>query len=119
MSVPNPDCSSLRITDHQESGYVSSSNEQQQDLIPKKNKLNQSFRIRISLLLKKRHEKQQQQQIQNIIDEDPDHQHHDDHDEINQKKLTFSQRFDTIRRSFQLGNRNSINKGKRHLLSNE
>lgn len=123
--MPNPECSSLRLTDHQESSYVLSSNEQQQqqqDLVLKKNKLNRSFRTRISLLLKKRHEKQQQQQqlqIQNSIDEEPDHQYHDDQNEINNKKLTLSQRFDTLRRSFHLGNRNSTSKGKRYLLSNE
>jgi hypothetical protein len=121
MSVPNSDCSTLRISDHQESGYVSPINDQQQDLLTKKNKLNRSFRTRISHLLKKRHAKQQQQQqqIQNSIDEDPDHQHHDDQDEINNKKLTLGQRFDTLRRSFHLGNRNSTSKGKRYLLSNE
>ncbi len=124
MSVPNSDCSTLRVTDHQDSGYISSSNElqqqQQPDILTKKNKLNRSFRTRISLLLKKRHAKQQQQQqIQNCIDEDSDHQYHDDQDEINNKKLTLSQRFDTLRRSFHLGNRNSTSKGKRYLLSNE
>lgn len=122
ISVPNPDCSSLRISDLQESGYVSSSNDQQQDLFNKKNKLNRSFRTRISLLLKKRHAKQQQQQqqqTQNSIDEDVDHQHHDEQDENTNKKQTLSQRFDTIRRSFHLGSRNSTSKGKRYLLSNE
>ncbi len=116
ISLPNSDCLSLRITDHQESGYVSANNEPQEDLLIKKNKLNRSFRSRISLLLKKRHAKQQQQQqIQNSIDEEP----HEDPDELNTKKLTLSQRFDTIRRSFHLGNRNSTSKGKRYLLSNE
>lgn len=128
MSVPNTECASLRISDLQESGYVSSSNDQQQDLFNKKTKLNRSFRTRISLLLKKRHAKQQQQQhqeqqkhqpTQNSIDEEVDHQPHDDQDENINKKQTLSQRFDTIRRSFHLGSRNSTSKGKRHLLSNE
>jgi hypothetical protein len=110
MSLPNPECLSLRVTDHQESGYVSSSNEPQQNLLTKKTKLNRSFRTRISLLLKKSHAKQQQ--MQNSIDEETE-------DELNSKKSTLSQRFDTIRRSFHLGNRNSTAKGKRYLLSNE
>jgi len=122
VSVPNPDCSSLRISDLQESGYVSSPNDQQQDVFNKKDKLNRSFRSRISLLLKKRHAKQQQQQQQqtpNSIDEDVEQPHHDEQDENMNKKPTLSQRFDTIRRSFHLGTRNSTSKGKRHLLSNE
>ena len=118
MSVPNPVCSTFHISDLQESGYISSSNEPPKDVLIKKTKLNRSFRTRISLLLKKRHAKQQEQ-IPTTIDEDYDHQHSDVHDEINNKKLTLSQRFDTLRRSFHIGNRNSINKGKRHLLSNE
>ncbi|CAF0786124.1 unnamed protein product [Rotaria sordida] len=124
MSVPNQNCSTLCETENNEFDCVSSSNDQQQKSLTKKTKFNQSFRTRLSLLLQKSHIKQQQQQqqhvkIQNCIDEDPDYQHHDDHDDINHKKLTLSQRFDTLRRSFHLGNRNSVSKGKRHLLSNE
>ncbi|UJR33936.1 hypothetical protein I4U23_021355 [Adineta vaga] len=116
-SVPNPDCSTLNITDQQESGYVSSSNDSQS----KKNKFNRSFRVQISLLFKKRHAKQQQQQqqIQNSLDEDLDHQPYDDQDDFPLKKQTLGQRFDTLRRSLHLGNRNSLNKGKGYLLSNE
>ncbi|CAF3347108.1 unnamed protein product [Rotaria sp. Silwood1] len=120
ISVPNQNCSTLCETEHHEFDCASSSNDQQQNSLTKKSKFNQSFRTRISLLLQKRHAKQRQHvKIQNCVDEDLDHQHHDDDDEINHKKLTFSQRFDTLRRSFHLGNRNSTSKGKRHLLSNE
>ena len=119
ISVPNQHCATLNITEHQESGYVSSSNDQSQNLSTKKIKFNRSFRTRISLLFKKRHEKQQQQQLQNCIDDDLDHQHHDDQEDINEKKLTLGQRFDTLRRSLHLGNRNSMSKGKGYLLSNE
>jgi hypothetical protein len=120
ISLPNQDCSTLSVTEQQESGYVSSSNDQQHNLLTKKTKFNRSFRTRISLLFKKRHAKQQQQQIHNCIDEDADHQHYDDQDENNNnKKLTLSDRFDTLRRSFHPGNRDSTSKGKRYLLSNE
>ncbi|CAF0799925.1 unnamed protein product [Adineta steineri] len=126
ISVPNENLSTLSVTENSESGYVSSSNDQQQqqqqNISTKKIKFNRSFRQQISLLFKKRHAKQQQQQlqIQNCIDEDLDHQQHfDDQDEINMKKLTLGQRFDTLRRSLHIGNRNSMSKGKGYLLSNE
>lgn len=117
-SLPNQDCVSLRISDHLESGYVSASNETEQDLSIKKNQFNRSIRTRLSLLLKRRHAKQQQkkQEIPDCIDEDADHV---DTHEINTKKPTLGQRFDTLRRSFQFRNRNSTGKGKRYLLSNE
>jgi RNase adaptor protein for sRNA GlmZ degradation len=83
-----------------------------------KGKLNQSFRTRISLLLKKRHEKQQH--IQNCVDEESDQQQHqDERVELDAKKVTLSQRFDTFRRSFHLGKHNSASKSKGHLLLNE
>lgn len=113
--MPNPECSTLNITDQQESGYISSPNDSQ----AKKNKFNRSFRAQISFLFKKRHAKQQQQQIVNCLDEDLDHQHYDDQDEIPHKKQTLGQRFDTLRRSLHLGKRNSLKKGKNYLLSNE
>lgn len=120
MSVPNPEYPTLYVIQQQELDCVSSSNDQQQNSKTKKSKFNQSFRTRLSLLLKKRHAKQQQQhvQIQNCSDEDPD-QHCDDHEEVNHKKLTLSERFNTLRRSFHIGSRNSTSKGKCHLLSNE
>ncbi|CAF1407697.1 unnamed protein product [Adineta ricciae] len=43
----------------------------------------------------------------------------DVHDEQSSPKLTLGQRFDTLRRSFRLGNRQSSHKGQRYLLSNE
>ncbi|CAF1298580.1 unnamed protein product [Adineta ricciae] len=112
-SVPNPECSTLNITDQQESGYISSPNDSQ----TKKTKFNRSFRAQISLLFKKRHAKQQQ--IVNCLDDDLDHQHHDDQDDAPHKKQTFAQRFDTLRRSLHLGKRNSLKKGTNYLLSNE
>ncbi|CAF2124489.1 unnamed protein product [Rotaria magnacalcarata] len=121
ITVPNSDCPTLCMSEHPDLDCVSSSNDQPQNLSTKKNKFNPSFRTRLSRLLKKRHAKQQQHvQIQNCSDEDADHQHlDDDHDEIDHKKLTLGQRFDTLRRSLHIGNRNSATKGKRHLLSNE
>ena len=117
-SVPNPECTTLTVNDNAESGYGSSPNEQEKNSIPKKNKLNQSFRARISLLLKKRHEKCQQ--VPNIFDEETEASHPlDEHEEIESKKGTLGQKFDTLRRSFHLGKRNSTNKGKGHLLLNE
>ncbi|CAF2333983.1 unnamed protein product [Rotaria sp. Silwood2] len=120
ISLPNQNSSTFCEVENHEFDCASSSNDQQQNSLAKKSKFNQSFRTRLSLLLQKRHIKQREHvKIQNCIDEDPDHQNHDNPDEINHKKLTISQRFDTLRRSFHLGNRNSTNKGKRHLLSNE
>ncbi|CAF3789348.1 unnamed protein product [Rotaria magnacalcarata] len=120
-SPDRTNCPTLCMSEHPDLDCVSSSNDQPQNLSTKKNKFNPSFRTRLSRLLKKRHAKQQQHvQIQNCSDEDADHQHlDDDHDEIDHKKLTLGQRFDTLRRSLHIGNRNSATKGKRHLLSNE
>lgn len=119
ISLPNQNCITLNISEPQESVCIPSPIDQQQNLLTKTPKHNRSFRARISLLLKKRHAKQQQQQqLQNCNEEDPDHQHHDDQDEINNKKLTLGQRFDTFRRSFHFGKRDST-KGKRYLLANE
>lgn len=114
MSLPNPDCSSLRASDHLESGYVSASNETDLDISMKKTKLNRSFRTRLSFLLKRRQTKQKE--IPHSIDEDP---LPIDTQEMSTKKPTLGQRFDTLRRSFQFGNRNTPSKGKRYLLSNE
>lgn len=120
MSVPNQNCATLCVSEHQELDCGSSSNDQHNNPSVKKNKFNQSFRTRLSQLLKRRHAKQNQHtKMQNSIDEDLDHQHHDEQDEVQHKKPTLSQRFDTLRRSFHIGNRNSTSKGKRHLLSNE
>ena len=118
-SVPNPDCSTLNINDNPESGYGSSPNEQMEKMTnPKKNKLNQSFRSRISLLLKKRHEKRQQ--TPNIFDEETEPVHPpDENEEVETKKGGLGQKFDTLRRSFHFGKRNSTSKGKGHLLLNE
>lgn len=83
-----------------------------------KSKSSQSLRWRISMLLKKRHEKRQQ--IPNSIDEEYDHQTcPDEHEQIENKKVTIGQRFDTLRRSLHLGKKNSPSKGKGHLLLNE
>ena len=117
MSVPNPTCATLNMTDRRDSSYVTPSKDLEKNAPTKKTLLNQSLRMRISRLLKKRHAKRQQ--IQNCIDEDSDHHNHDDLEEMNQKKLTLGQRFDTLRRSFQVGKRNSTSKGKGHLLLNE
>jgi hypothetical protein len=120
MSLPNQDCLTLNLGESQESACILPSTDPQQNLLTKKSKNNRSFRARISLLLKKRHAKQQQQQqLQNCPEEDPDHQHHDDQDELNDKKLTFGQKFDTLRRSFHFGKHNSTSKGNRYLLANE
>jgi len=58
-----------------------------------------SIRTRFSFLRKKHPENQQ--------------------DENSNQKLTLTERFNSLRRSFHLGNRNSSNKGQRYLLSNE
>jgi hypothetical protein len=39
--------------------------------------------------------------------------------ENSNKKLTLTQRFNSLRSSFRIGNRDSSNKGQRYLLSNE
>jgi hypothetical protein len=61
---------------------------------------NRSFRTRFSFLRKKR----------------PDNQ--PDENPTTNQKLTLTQRLNSLRRSFHIGNRNSSNKGKRYLLSN-
>jgi len=93
--------------ERQQSDYISP-NDQQFDENNKQNlektTFNRSFRTRFSLLLRKRHENQP---------------HEDINDENPHQKLTLGQRFNSLRRSFHLGNRNSSYKGKRHLLSND
>ncbi len=64
-----------------------------------KQNLDRSIRTRFSFLRKKHPENQQ--------------------DENSNQKLTLTQRFNSLRRSFHFGNRNSSNKGQRYLLSNE
>ncbi len=64
-----------------------------------KQNLDRPIRTRFSFLRKKHPENQQ--------------------DENSNKKLTLTQRFNSLRRSLHLGNRNSSNKGQRYLLSNE
>lgn len=73
-----------------------------------KQHFNRSIRTRFSFLRKK----------QATIPEVQNDENHNNHENSNQK-LTFTQRFNSLRRSFHIGNRNSSNKGKLHLLSDE
>ncbi len=74
-------------------------NPDQQQVDKNKTNINRSIRTRFPFLRKKRPENQ--------------------HTENSNPKLTLTQRFNSLRRSFHLGNRHSSNKGQRHLLSNE
>ncbi|CAF2864601.1 unnamed protein product [Rotaria sp. Silwood2] len=86
---------------NQQTGSISSNDRQldnnAQNL--KKTNFNQLFRINFSFLQKKHQENQQ-------------------HENPNEK-LTFRQRFDSLRRSFHIVNRNVSKKHNNHLLSNE
>ncbi|CAF1069133.1 unnamed protein product [Adineta steineri] len=105
ISLPNEINSKQQ---QQQSDYDISYNDQKienskQNL--EKTPFNRSIRTRLSLLLKKRH--------------DTPPQHEEIHNEDSNQKLTIGQRFNTLRRSFHIGNRNPSQKGKRYLLSNE
>lgn len=92
----------MNIEGQQKSGSLSSNDQQLNNnntQNPQKKNLNRLFRINFSILSKKH----------------PENQEHENQN----KKLTFRQRFNSLRRSFHLGNRNLFYKDKNHLLSNE